>query len=85
MEARRILAKQGWTEGHPKTADIILVVVRSGLYNPLNSHYETYGEMKQDAESQLNIAGENFHIYIFTLGDDLDCTQIKHVSYKADD
>jgi hypothetical protein len=58
---------------------------RSGLGNPLSTHYDGYDEMNRDADSQLNISGESFHLYIFKLGDDLDCTQMKHVTYKADD
>lgn len=83
-EARRIIAREGWTEGKMKTSDMILVVVRSELSLPLQSSYAFVGELKDDADRQLNIAGSNFHVYIYRLGDDLDCTELKHVSYKAD-
>ncbi len=84
MEARRIIAGQGWTLGRFKTADAILVVVRSGLSLPLRSSYSFIGELKDDAEHQLNIAGPKFHIYLYQLGDDLDCTALKHISYDAE-
>jgi hypothetical protein len=84
IEARRIIARQGWHEGKLKTADAILVVVRSELSLPLQSSYSFIGELKEDADRQLNIAGSNFHFYIYQLGDDLECTELNHVSYKAD-
>lgn len=83
MEATRILAKQGWTRGKMKSVDAILVVVRSCLPLPLRQSYGFVGDLKNDADSQLNIAGPQFHVYLYVLGDDLECTQIKHISYDA--
>jgi outer membrane murein-binding lipoprotein Lpp len=85
MEARSILSKQGWTETSLRNASAALAVVRSMLSNPLSSSYENYYELKQDAEGQLNISGENFHIYTFSLDDDLRAVQLKHISYKVQD
>jgi hypothetical protein len=84
IEARRILAQQGWTQVKMKTADAILVVVRSSLSLPLRSSYSFVGELKEDADRQLNISGPKFHIYLYQLGDDLDCTEFKHISYDAE-
>ena len=54
-----------------KTADAILVVVRSSLSLLLRSSYDFIGELKEDADRQLNISGQKFHIYLYQLGDDL--------------
>lgn len=85
MEARRILAQQRWTETSLRYASHLLVVVRSMLFNPLIGYYEHVGKLIEDAENQLNIAGESYHVYIFSLNEDLCPTEVKHVSYKAKD
>jgi hypothetical protein len=84
MEARSIRMKNGWTESRLRQADAILVVVRSMLFNPLNYSYDSVKELEDDADSQLNISGEKFHIYIYSIDDDMEVDQEKHVSYKAD-
>jgi len=83
MESRRIVAKQKWTVGTLKDADAILVVVRSVLFNPLQATYRSLGKLREDAEGQLNISGPKFHVYIYKMGDNLQCTQLKHISYEA--
>jgi len=83
-EAKRVIAQQGWTQGKMKTADAILVVVRSSLSLPLRSSYDFIGKLKEDADRQLNISGPKFHIYLYQLGDDLECTELKHINYEAD-
>jgi len=85
FEARRILAELGWHETSLRYASGLLVVVRSMLFNPLMGVYSNICELQEDAENQLNISGESFHIYIFSLDDDLRPTQVKHVSYEAND
>jgi hypothetical protein len=85
MEARSIRIKKGWTESSLRQADAILVVVRSMLFNPLDYSYDSVKELQDDSESQLNISGENFHVYIYSIDDDMKVSQEKHVSYKADD
>ncbi len=84
MEARRIIARQNWTQGKFKTSDAILVVVRSSLSLPLQSSYAFVGELKEDADRQLNIAGPKYHVYLYQLGDDLECTELKHISYAVE-
>ncbi|MCX5829200.1 MAG: hypothetical protein NTV58_14530 [Deltaproteobacteria bacterium] len=84
IEARTIMSRQGWGECKIRNADAILVVVRSMLFNPLNHSYETVFDLQKDADNQLNIAGENFHVYIYSIDDDLGVAQLKHVNYKAD-
>jgi hypothetical protein len=55
----------------------VLVVVRSELEMPLMGFYLSVAELKQDAETQLNIAGTNFVVYVFALDDDLRPTESK--------
>jgi len=84
MEANSVIARLKWTRTNNwKTADAVLVVVRSMLFNPLSQSYESVCELKQDAESQLNIAGQKFHIYTYTINDDLSVSQTAHQSYDA--
>ena len=85
MMARSIIVQKKWIETKPKMADLILVVVRSSLFNPLRFNYESFGDLKHDAESQLNISGPRFHIYLYRLDDDLQCTQEAHTSFEARD
>ena len=85
MEARAILARVGWHETTLRDASGILVVVRSMLFNPLSSSYESIKELQDAAEHQLNISGENFHVYVYSVTPDLGVTQIQHTSYKAQD
>jgi hypothetical protein len=35
------------------------------LLNPLRSTYDCACESKHDADMQLNIAGQNFHVYVY--------------------
>jgi len=85
MEARSIRMKNGWTESRLRQADAILVVVRSMLFNPLDYSYDSVKELEEDADNQLNIAGENFHVYLYSVDDDMKVRQEKHISYKAND
>lgn len=85
MEARAIMRRNGFVESTLREAQGILVVVRSMLFNPLNYSYNSIKELQDDADMQLNISGENFHIYLYQINDDLGVTQIKHGNYKADD
>jgi hypothetical protein len=84
MEARRIMAKLAWTSVSIRKASAALVVVRSGLYNPLRGSYDSQCELKEDADRQLNIAGTNFHVYVYDLRDDLSARQVDHQTYKAE-
>jgi len=85
MEARDIVAKNGWTESHLRQADIVLVVVRSELEYPLREYYQSIGELEEDADQQLNIAGSNFVVYAFRIDDDLRPTVVRRVAYAAKD
>jgi hypothetical protein len=59
--------------------------VRSELEMPLTGFYESVGELKRDAEMQLNISGSNYVVYIFGLDDDLRPTELKRIAYPAND
>lgn len=85
MEAREVRRRQGWTETSLRQADAILVVCRSGLSYPLSSSYRSIKELDEDADSQLNISGSNFHVYIYRINDDLSVDEIKHIHYPAND
>ena len=85
VEAREVLRRQGWIEvTNLRQADAILVVCRSGLNWPLNSSYASTKELDNDANSQLNISGSNFHIYVYRINDDLSVDEIKHPHRPAD-
>jgi hypothetical protein len=47
--------------------------------------YDSYGELKDDAENQLNISGSNYHIYIFYLEKDLSVSEVDHKYFEAED
>ena len=84
MEARAIRQRNGWTEATDvRSADAVLVVVRSSLFNPLNDRYDSLKQLEKDADNQLNIAGPKFHIYLFRLQSDLSVSKVKHTSYEA--
>lgn len=65
IEARSIMRRLGWTESNLREAEGILVVVRSMLSDPLNYSYNSIKELREDADIQLNITGEKFHVYIY--------------------
>lgn len=85
IKAGEVRRKMNWQEVAPKDADYILVVVRSALYFPLQISYDSYGELKDDAENQLNISGSNYHIYLFYLEEELNVTEVDHKYYEAED
>lgn len=85
MEARAICMKQGWTDVPLRQARGILVVVRSMLFNPLRYSYDSVKDLGEDANRQLNVCGESFHVYLYDLDSQMRPNQRKHLSYKASD
>jgi hypothetical protein len=83
MEARRVMARLRAKEVPLRGAAAVLVVVRSALYDPLQYSYESICNLKEDADNQLNIAGSNFHVYIFSIDDDLRAARVGHQTYTA--
>ncbi|MCV4684428.1 hypothetical protein OFB94_32605, partial [Escherichia coli] len=73
------------TESSLRKADVILTVVRSSLNYPLNSSYDSIGELEEDIESQLNISGSNGHIYVYRIEDDLSVNEIFHSGFEWTD
>lgn len=84
MMAREVLAKLHASEVGFRYADAVLVVVRSTLSNPLLPSYGSVCDLQKDADGQLNIAGPNFHVYLYTMDDNLRVTQTGHQSFPAD-
>ena len=62
-----------------------MVVVRSGLSFPLSGFYENVSELERDADSQLNIAGSNYVVYVFSLDQNLKPFEIIRTDYPAND
>ena len=86
MEAREVLRRQSWSEtSNLRQADGILVVCRSMLIYPLSSSYNSIKELDEDADSQLNISGSNFHVYVYRINDDLSVYEVKHIHYPANE
>lgn len=86
VEARKIMQRQGWSQAaNLRQADTILVVCRSGLNLPLSSSYPTIKELDDDTDSQMNISGANFHIYIYQINNNLGVDEEKHVHYPANE
>ena len=83
MMAREIRMKKGWLEVSPKESELVLVVCRSALLNPLDYSYTSFAELSDAAEHQLNIAGLNFHIYLFRFNSDLSLSEASHTSFPA--
>lgn len=86
MEARKVLRQQGWSETSSlRQAEGILVVCRSTLSYPLSSSYNSIKELDKDADSQLNISGPNFHVYLYRINDKLSVDEVKHIQYPANE
>lgn len=84
IKAREIRAQLKKSEVPFRYAEAILVVVRSSLHNPLEYSYDSVGELQQDADNQLNIAGPKFHVYLYSMDDNLAVAQLSHSSFEAD-
>ena len=83
-EARKVLARRGWTETtNLQHADGILVVCRSSLNWPLNDSYQSFKELDDDADAQRNMSGSKFHIYVYKLNDDLSVEKVAHQRSSA--
>lgn len=84
MKAREIRAQLRKKEVAFRYAEAILVVVRSSLFNPLQHGYDSVGELQRDADSQLNISGPKYHVYLYSMDDNLRVTQVSHKSFEAE-
>lgn len=85
-EAREVLRRQGWTETtNLSQADGILVVCRSTLRRPLDSSYGSIGALDGDVDSQLNLSGSRFHVYLYHINDNLSVDEVQHIDYPVND
>lgn len=83
-EARRVLAREGLYQAYSLNSSAgVLVVVRSGLYNPLLYSYNDLASLERDANSQLNISGRNFHVYLYQRTATGRLSQLDHISYPV--
>ena len=86
MVANSLISNNGWKEDADlRSSDYILVICRSELDYPLNDSYDSFKELDEDADNQLNIAGTYCHVYLFKLQSDLTVSEYKHNSFKAED
>lgn len=83
MKAREIRTNMRLKEVPFRYAESILVVVRSSLFDPLQYSYDSVVELRSDADNQLNITGPKFHVYLYSMDDDLAVTRINHKSFDA--
>ena len=85
-EAGRILRICRWTDTTAlRDADAVLVVVRSSWGQPLDHNYDRLKWLRDDAASQLNDSGAQFHIYLFSITrKDLSLHEVSHRSYDAE-
>lgn len=83
-EARVVVRRNDMREVYrPADADALLVVCRSGLSWPLDDAYESVEELSKAADSQMNISGEKFHVYLYTIDSDSRVRQAKHRHYPV--
>ena len=83
-EAGRILRFCRWSDTSVvRDADALLVVVRSSGSHPLAPSYDNFKWLRDDASSQLNESGPQFHVYLFLLRPDQGFQQSVHRSYDV--
>ena len=66
-----------------RDADALLVVVRSSGSHPLSPSYDNFKWLRDDASSQLNESGPQFHVYLFLMRPDQGFQQSVHRSYDV--
>ena len=83
-EAGRLLRACRWADTTMvRDADLVLVVVRNSVAEPLRPSYDSLKWLRDAAGSQSNDAGAQFHVYLFTIRADLSFLQISHRSYDV--
>ena len=84
LEARRMLRVCRWADTSVvRDADLVLVVVRSSASEPLSPSYDSLKWLRDAAASQLNDSGAQFHVYLYTIRQDLSFLQSSHRSYDV--
>jgi hypothetical protein len=85
-EAQKIMRFCRWTDTMTlRDADMVLVVVRSSGSTPLASLYDSLKWLRDDASSQLNESGAQFHTYLYSIRKSLALDEANHRSYDAED
>lgn len=83
-EARRLLRFCRWTDTTAlRDADFVVVVVRSSSGGPMAPAYDSMRWLRDEANSLLNESGAQFHVYLYTIRQDLSLLQASHRSYDA--
>lgn len=84
-EAKRLLHLCRWTDTTLiRDADLVVVVVRSSSGRPMAPAYDSMKWLRDDAHSLLNDSGAQFHIYFYTIRQDLSLLEVNHRSYDVD-
>ncbi|HEV8600060.1 MAG TPA: hypothetical protein VGQ69_11915 [Gemmatimonadales bacterium] len=84
LEARRMLRVCRWTDTTlVRDADLVLVVVRSSGTYPMAPSYDSLKWLRDAANSQMNDSGAQFHVYLYSIRQDLSFLQLSHQSYDA--
>jgi hypothetical protein len=84
IKAREIRTQLKKSEVPFRYAEAILVVVRGLQYDPLQYSYESLGELQRDADNQLNIYGPKYHVYLYSMNDNLAVVQVLYRSFEAE-
>lgn len=86
VEGKMVIRKNGWSiVENLREANIIFVVGRSGLFYPLSSSYKNIKELDEAADGLLNITGDNYHLYQYSLSSNGSVSEINHKYYEAKD
>ena len=85
-EAQKIMRFCRWTDTTAlRDADMVLVVVRSSGSTPLASFYDSLKWLVDEAASQLNESGAQYHTYLYSIRKNLSLDEANHRSYDAED
>lgn len=84
-EAKRLLHFCRWTDTTAlRDADLVVVVVRSSSGGPMAPAYDSMKWLRDEANSLLNESGAQFHIYLYSIRQDLSLLEVSHRSYDVD-
>jgi hypothetical protein len=83
-EAKRLLHFCRWTDTTAlRDADLVVVVVRSSSGGPMAPAYDSMKWLRDEANSLLNESGAQFHVYLYTIRQDLSLLETSHRSYDV--
>lgn len=85
-EAQKIMRFCRWTDTTAlRDADMVLVVVRSSGSTPMASFYDSLKWLRDEATSQLNESGAQYHTYLYSIRKSLALDEANHRSYDVED